>query len=82
MRRWGCVGLLLFALTDGTVLQGRITAETLAVNTSVGQVIELPVAELKTMHREKDTPVVPVTHGDIFELHSGEVIVGARHACR
>ena len=65
-----------FALTDGTVLQGRITAETLAVNTSAGQVIQLPVAELKTMHREKDTPVVPVTRGDIFELYSGEVIVG------
>ncbi len=65
-----------FALTDGTVLQGRITAETLAVNTSAGQVIRIPVAELKTMHREKDTPVVPVTRGDIFELHSGEVIVG------
>jgi hypothetical protein len=65
-----------FALTDGTVLQGRITAEILAVNTSAGQMIQLPVAELKAMHREKDAPVVPATRGDIFELYSGEVIVG------
>src|SRR5262249_4390655 len=65
-----------FALSDGTVLQGHITADTLAVKTSAGQVIQLPVAELKALHRERDTPVVPVTHGDIFELYSGEVIVG------
>src|SRR5215831_15789059 len=43
-----------FALSDGTVLQGHIMAETLAVKTSAGQVIQLPVAELKTLHREKD----------------------------
>src|SRR5215470_13816272 len=55
-----------FTLTDGTVLQGRITVETLVVNTNAGQVIQLPVAELKTMHREKDASVVPVTQGDIF----------------
>jgi formylglycine-generating enzyme required for sulfatase activity len=63
-------------LTDGTVLQGRMATETLAVNTSAGQVIQIPVAELKTIHGGRETTVVPVTHGAIFELHSGEVIVG------
>src|SRR5262249_20381832 len=63
-------------LTDGTVLQGRIAAETLVVHTSAGQVIQIPVAELKALHGGKDTTGVSVTHGAICELHSGEVIVG------
>src|SRR5262249_21606645 len=65
-----------FALTDGTVLRGRITAETLAVNTSAGQVIQIPVTELQTMHGEQAPTAVPMTHGIIFELQSGEVLVG------
>ncbi len=65
-----------FAFTDGMVLQGRIAAETLAVQTSTGEVMQIPVAQLKMMHREQDTRAVPAPSGDIFELHSGEVLVG------
>jgi formylglycine-generating enzyme required for sulfatase activity len=65
-----------FAFTDGTVLQGRMAAENLAVRTSAGQVVQLPVAQLKTMHRGKDAVVASTTHGDTFALHSGEVLVG------
>ena len=63
-------------LTDGTVLQGRIAAEALAVHTSAGHVIQLPVAELKALHGDTGPPGVPVTPGAVFELHSGEVLVG------
>lgn len=65
-----------FACMDGTVLRGRVTAEAVAVNTGNGQVVQIPVAQLKAMRRGKDAVVVPSTHGSIFELHDGEVMVG------
>src|SRR5712692_9556270 len=65
-----------FAFTDGTILQGRIVAETFTVKTSAGEIVQLPVTQLRAMRRGKDAVVSSVMHGDIFELHSGEVIVG------
>jgi formylglycine-generating enzyme required for sulfatase activity len=65
-----------FAFTDGMVLQGRIATERLAVKTSAGEVMQIPVAQLNMMRRGKDARAVPATPGDIFELHSGEVLVG------
>ena len=36
-----------FAFTDGTILQGRIVAETFTVKTSTGQMVPLPVTQLR-----------------------------------
>jgi formylglycine-generating enzyme required for sulfatase activity len=65
-----------FACTDGTVVRGRIVAQTLAINTSSGQVLQVPVAQLKTMRRGKDAMAMTSTPGSVFEMQSGEVIVG------
>jgi formylglycine-generating enzyme required for sulfatase activity len=63
------------AFTDGMTLQGRLKAETLAVTTRYGSV-RVPVAQIKTVRLEKDATAVIPTHGTVFELHSGDVIVG------
>ena len=64
-----------FAFADGMTLQGRLKAETLAVTTKYGGV-RVPVAQIKTVKLEKDAAAVMPTHGIVFELQSGDVIVG------
>jgi formylglycine-generating enzyme required for sulfatase activity len=64
-----------FAFTDGTTLKGRLTTDTLAVITKYGDV-RVPVAQIKTVRVEKDAAAVRPTQGSVFELHSGDVIVG------
>jgi formylglycine-generating enzyme required for sulfatase activity len=64
-----------FAFTDGMTLQGRLKADTLAVTTKYGGV-RVPVAQIKTVKLEKDAAAVMPTHGIVFELQSGDVIVG------
>jgi formylglycine-generating enzyme required for sulfatase activity len=65
-----------FALADGTVVKGRIAAEVVVVNTSSGRVLQLPVAQLRTMRRGKEAVTTSSTSGNIFELDDGEVLVG------
>ena len=64
-----------FAFTDGMILKGRLKAETLAVITKYGAV-RVPVAQIKTVKLEKDAAAVMPTLGIVFELQSGDVIVG------
>ena len=64
-----------FAFTDGMILKGRLKAETLAVITKYGAV-RVPVAQIKTVKLEKDAAAVMPTQGIVFELQSGDVIVG------
>jgi formylglycine-generating enzyme required for sulfatase activity len=64
-----------FAFTDGMTLKGRLKAETLVVTTRYGGV-HVPVAQIKSVKLRKDAAAVTPTHGTVFELHSGDVIVG------
>jgi len=63
------------AFTDGMILKGRLTTDTLAIITKYGGV-RVPVAQIKTVRLEKDAVAVTPTHGMVFELQSGDVIVG------
>jgi formylglycine-generating enzyme required for sulfatase activity len=65
-----------FALTDGTVVRGRIAAEVVTVNTGSGRVLQLPVTQLRAMRRGKEAVAPSSTAGHVFELNNGEVLVG------